>query len=84
MLPSLLRKVIAALLAAGARAELRNKDGWTPFHLACRAGSKAIVSRLWMANPDAAVQPSNTRRTPLMTAALHGHVDVVTVCLPRI
>jgi hypothetical protein len=43
-----------------------------------------MVTLLYKADPVAAAVGSNTDRSPLMTAALHGHVAAVEVRSPRL
>lgn len=72
-------KVVDMLLKAGAQTQLQNKDGWTPFHVACKTGHVPIVQRLLEADPSAARLLSTTQRTPLMTASLNGNAGVCEV-----
>lgn len=71
---------IEALVGYKASLKLRNKDGWNPFHIACREGHRNIVQFLLKTDPD----PSNWNitskngRTPMHTAgewmvAIHVH-----------
>lgn len=60
--------VIQELLHHGANPELRNKDGWNSFHIACREGDPLVVQHLLLVTPDVWRTESKTRRTPLHTA----------------
>ncbi|XP_065282245.1 ankyrin repeat domain-containing protein 16-like isoform X4 [Dermacentor albipictus] len=76
-------EVVQTLVARGANTNLRNKDGWTPFHISCREGHVHIMSCLLDMFPDAWNTSSKNKRTPLHTAALHGHVQCVKLLLSR-
>eukprot|EP01147_Barroeca_monosierra_P001565 gene1565-4713_t len=84
--------VVDLLLSAGADPRRVNKDGtcasiatiligWTPLHIACRSGCLAVVHSLLKTAPDANQIASTTKRTPLMTAATHGHTEIVDTLL---
>ncbi len=60
--------IVQTLVHAGASLNLRNKDGWTPFHLACRQGNREIVMFLLETAPQCWDTVSNNGRTPLHTA----------------
>ncbi|XP_029318214.1 ankyrin repeat domain-containing protein 16 isoform X2 [Cottoperca gobio] len=75
--------VIQELLCRGADPALRNKDGWNSFHIACREGDPLVVQHLLLTAPDVWRTESNTRRTPLHTAAMHGCEEVVRILLER-
>ncbi|CAG0917970.1 unnamed protein product [Notodromas monacha] len=62
---------------AGADVWLRNKDGWTCFHVACRSGNLDVVSFLLDKYPEIWDTRGNTGRTPLHSAAMAGHLEVV-------
>eukprot|EP00055_Hartaetosiga_balthica_P014876 m.84592 g.84592 ORF g.84592 m.84592 type:complete len:389 (-) comp8714_c0_seq41:185-1351(-) len=74
-------EIVKFLVERGSRIAPLNKDGWTPLHVACRTGCEDIVSYLLEMSPQSISTCSNTKRTPLMTAAMNGHVDVVKVLL---
>jgi len=61
-------EVIGELLSHGADPCLKNKDGWTCFHIACREGDPAVVQRLLQAAPGVWNTHSKILRTPLHTA----------------
>lgn len=61
-------EVIDLLLEQGANPSLKNKDGWTAFHIACREGDPAVIQRLLLANSELWRTESKTKRTPLHTA----------------
>lgn len=75
--------VIQELLSHGADPQLRNKDGWNSLHIACREGDPVVVQHLLLAAPDVWRTESNTHRTPLHTAAMHGCEEVVRILLDR-
>ncbi|CAL1569163.1 unnamed protein product [Knipowitschia caucasica] len=75
--------VIEQLLAHGADPQLKNKDGWSPFHMACREGSVEVVLLLLSHSAQLWRTESRTQRTPLHTAAMHGCEEVVRVLLER-
>lgn len=60
--------IVRALVDHGASLTLRNKDGWNCFHLACREGSKRIVTCLLDKDPNIWQTTSKNGRTPLHTA----------------
>ena len=59
---------IQVLLRHGASVSLTNKDGWTPFHLACREGCPEVVLFLLSTSPNYWDTASNNGRTPLHSA----------------
>ncbi|XP_076325016.1 uncharacterized protein LOC143232883 isoform X5 [Tachypleus tridentatus] len=67
--------VIRALVECGANLLLQNKDGWNSFHIAC--------SYLVEQNSCKLDTVSKNGRTPLHTAALHGHLKIVDIILNR-
>ena len=72
------RNAVAALLAAGADANLADHLGMSPLARAARTGSVPIV-KLLLERGGAAVDSRDCRsNTPLMDAAICGHVHVVT------
>ena len=60
--------IVQMLVHAGASPNLRNKDGWTSFHLACRQGNIGIVTFLLERAPQCWDTASKNGRTPLHTA----------------
>lgn len=70
--------IVQELVEAGANLQLRNKDGWTAFHIASRTGCMKILKFLHDRDENLSHTKSANCRTPLHTAALHGHLDVVT------
>ncbi|KAI1289878.1 Ankyrin repeat domain-containing protein 16 [Halotydeus destructor] len=75
--------MIRLLIEKGkANVELKNKDGWTAFHLASRQGHLDIISYFVNMFGDSIMDTrSTTNRTPLHTAALHGHVYALSLLL---
>jgi len=67
---------VQALVRCGASLSATNKDGWTPFHLACREGSVDIVSFLLTTNPGCWSTCSKNGRTPLHSAG--ENIDLLT------
>lgn len=61
------RAMVELFIKKGASVLLRNKDGWTPFHLACRYAGR-LVARLRMT-------------ACLFYANREGHVDIITLLL---
>lgn len=61
-------EVIKRLVEAGASLTLTNKDGWTPFHIACRTGDIRIIRYFLALNEDIWQSKSYNGRTPLHTA----------------
>ncbi|XP_053428198.1 ankyrin repeat domain-containing protein 16 isoform X2 [Nycticebus coucang] len=76
-------EVIQDLVRHGANPLLKNKDGWNSFHIASREGDPLILQYLLTVCPDAWKTESKIRRTPLHTAAMHGHLEAVKVLLKR-
>lgn len=73
-------EVIELLLEKGANPSLKNKDGWTAFHIACREGDPAVIKRLLLADSELWRTESKTKRTPLHTAGTNTHAQTHT-CL---
>lgn len=59
---------IVTLLTAKANARLRNKDGWTPLLIACRAGDEKVVDLLLTHIPECIDDRSNNGRSALHIA----------------
>ncbi|XP_023367096.1 ankyrin repeat domain-containing protein 16 [Otolemur garnettii] len=76
-------EVIQDLVEHGANPLLKNKDGWNSFHIASREGDPLILQYLLTVCPDAWKTESKIRRTPLHTAAMHGHLEAVKMLLKR-
>nr|XP_002127560.1 ankyrin repeat domain-containing protein 16-like [Ciona intestinalis]XP_009861904.1 ankyrin repeat domain-containing protein 16-like [Ciona intestinalis] len=68
---------VTALVNAGAKLHLVNKDGWNCFHIACREGDMEIIEYLFATEPCIASTVSTNGRTPLHTSALHGKTEVL-------
>jgi L-histidine N-alpha-methyltransferase len=75
--------VVQELVKSGASLNLVNKDGWTPFHVACREGHCDIIEFLLDTEPGCWNTVSKNGRTPLHTAALHGRLEAVRLMLER-
>src|SRR3990167_303307 len=71
---------IAALLAAGADANLAGKGGKTPLYLASGNGHTEVVRLLLDAGADLNLA-GNNGRTPLYLASENGHAKVVQILL---
>jgi uncharacterized protein len=70
----------AALLQAGAKAQVANRHGITPLHLAATNGNARIIERLIAAGAESnATTPGG--ETPLMMAARTGNVDALTLLI---
>ena len=61
-------ETVQCLVESGASLSLRNKDGWTPLHIACRHGNPEIVRFLLDTQPECWDTVSKNGRTPLHTA----------------
>ena len=71
---------VQALLRAGAKANVANRNGITPLSLAALNGTRIVVEALVEAGADVnALLPQG--QTALMMAARAGHVDAVNVLL---
>lgn len=60
--------VIRQLIQGGASLHLTNKDGWSPFHIACREGDEGVVGYLLDVDDTLWRTISKNARTPLHTA----------------
>ena len=67
-------EMVKVLVGYGASLSLRNKDGWTPFHIACREGHPDIVHFLLDTERSCWETVSKNGRTPLHTAGENGEV----------
>lgn len=70
-------QIVKILIFNKADLSIANKDGWTAFHVAARAGSLDVLKELYKSNPNSVSTVSSNGRTPVHTAALAGHVEVV-------
>jgi len=81
--------VINLLLTWKASPLLRNKDGWTPLHLACRSASFEAIEAIvdWLKRRDELNQSllarSNNGRSLLHTIALHGRTRELVHLIPQ-
>ena len=64
--------------------DLKNKDGWTCFHIACREGHRAILQYFLKSNGQLWKTRSNVLRTPLHTASLNGKTDAVRLLIDSV
>ncbi|XP_029471369.1 ankyrin repeat domain-containing protein 16 isoform X2 [Rhinatrema bivittatum] len=76
-------EVIKDLVDYGASPLLKNKDGWSSFHIASREGDVQIIEYLLSVVPRIWDTESKIKRTPLHTAAMHGCLQAVAVLLER-
>jgi len=74
-------EIVKMLVCRGADLNLKNKDGWTPFHLAAREGDVEIMNTLIASNSQAMETESTNGRTALHTACLHGRFEAVRLIL---
>jgi hypothetical protein len=72
---------IAALLAAGARVDGTDRDGFTPLMLAAHNGHTAAVDALLAAGADVRRATSDGGGTALHRASMNGHLDAAGVLL---
>jgi serine/threonine-protein phosphatase 6 regulatory ankyrin repeat subunit B len=72
-------EIVSFLLGQGAQANSRDKNGATPFIMACVAGCVDAVRMLYQhAGPQALQETDNEGKTPLHFAADRGHGETVT------
>jgi ankyrin repeat protein len=76
-------EIIRALLAAGARVNARNTEGWTALLFAAQGGHTEAVKALLAAKaePDTSVVMLGGGRTPLMLALSTGNVEMARALL---
>ncbi|CAG0885343.1 unnamed protein product [Cyprideis torosa] len=80
--------VVKLLLEASADVTLKNKDGWTPIHLACRTGFEELLQLLLDAVPAEKFQSvlhdrTNNGRTILHIMALHNNSERMSCLFPE-
>jgi ankyrin repeat protein len=63
-------KIVHILLRHRANPELKNKDGWTAMHLACKAGNIDVVMQLASAKSSLLTEPSRSGRISLHIAGM--------------
>ena len=74
-------KMAAALLAAGAAVDAKDKDGWRPLHLAAAGGHEDVVCLLLENKAEPNVLVWNQRYSPLHLAVLSGKRKLVEVLI---
>lgn len=65
-------KCVQLLLKNNSNVSIRNKDGWTAFLVACRAGNPNIVRMLLSHAPEVIHTASNNGRSALHVAGKYG------------
>ena len=75
--------IIQLLVEAGARLDLKNKDGWNAFMIACRQGNIPILSYLLASDSGVCQCVSRNGRVPLHTAAINNKPKVLELLLTR-
>jgi ankyrin repeat protein len=63
-------KIAQLLISHGANCKLKNKDGWTSMHLACKHGNIDIVELLASTEPNLLLEPSRNGRLPIHIAGI--------------
>uniref|UniRef100_A0A670JFX2 Ankyrin repeat domain 16 n=1 Tax=Podarcis muralis TaxID=64176 RepID=A0A670JFX2_PODMU len=76
-------EVIQDLIDHGANPLLKNKDGWSCFHIASREGDPEVIRYLLGVSPTIWDTESKIKRTPLHTAVMHGRLEVAKMLLER-
>ena len=76
-------RLIAALLAKGARVDRVDDVGWTPLHAACADGHVEVVALL-LAKGARIDRVDDVGRTPLHVTCAGGHAKVAALLLARI
>ena len=74
-------QVMQALLDRGADVTLINSEGWSPLHLAARAGNADKVQLLLAAQAPASTPNHKQGNTPLHLAAINGHAAACKVLI---
>ncbi len=69
--------IIKLLIESGADLRLRDKYGWNGFHISVRTGFLPIIQYLLDCDPNICYTLSNNNRSPLHTASICGHYEVV-------
>ena len=70
--------VVEVLLGKGASIEARQKNNWTPLHLAAQNGHVGVVEVL-LGNGASIEALNRFNRTPLQVAAGNHHTDIVSL-----
>lgn len=74
---------VRALLNANANLSIKNKDGWTAFHVACRSADIDIVNLLLKYSSKCIEARSNNGRNALHIAAFHGCENIIELLVSR-
>jgi ankyrin repeat protein len=76
--------IIQLLIKNNADVNQVNKDGWNCFQIAVREGHQDIIEYFLSINMEFAFKfKTKNGRTPLHTAALHGHLRIVKLLLEK-
>ena len=77
------KEVAVLLIAKGADANAKAKEGWTPLHYATGGNDKEIVELLIAKGADLNAKNANDRITPLHWAAWRGHKEVAELLITK-
>ena len=73
-------EVVRALLSAGAKVDLQDKNGVAPLHMACQKGHAEVVCALLFEGATVDLQTTDGH-TPLLAACRGGHTKMVCALL---
>merc|ERR1740138_817224 len=68
--------MVKQMMAKGMRAEVKDKENWTPLRLASQQGHESIVALLLEEQVDVNLRPDG-EDSALMLAAINGHAGVI-------